>query len=99
MSGFIPLGKTSRFLAEKHYTADHGQHALLTDPKLHQHLHVFGLTSSGMTSNWMHEYAAQWLYEQRRDRVLAKRDAHRERMRQERLTAKAMGPSRRQGRL
>lgn len=38
-------------------------------------------------------------YEDRRERVLAKREVHRERMCQERMTAQATGPSRRQGRL
>lgn len=49
--------------------------------------------------SWIRDYAEQCLYEQRRSRVLAKREAHRERMRMERNTAPALGAPRRQGRL
>lgn len=99
MSGFISLGKAAGELAE-HDKGDPPDPDLVEI--LHQHLDAFGLTSSGMTQHWkpwMKVYAENWLYEQRRKRVLAKRDAHRERMRQERMTEPALGSSRRGGRL
>lgn len=96
---FISLGKAAGELAEQ----DKGDPP---DPDLvdmlHLHLNAFGLTSSGMTQHWkpwMKAYAEQWSYEQRRERVLARREVHRERMRQERETAQATGLSRRLGRL
>lgn len=70
----------------------------VTPAKLVEGRLVLGRTQI-VTGNWMKAYAEHWLYERRRERVLAKRDAHRERMRQERMTAKAIGQSRRQGRL
>lgn len=97
------VGSTTKtyadFLTERDqaYAPDQGSVLCLSEDDLARFQAIFGTTGSGMSCRLIRPIALQWL--ERRERIQRKWDARKARMRHERETAQAIGPSRRQGRL